>query len=164
LSIPRVDASLIVLAGASGRTLAFGPGHTAGTSPPGGEGTAIINGHRDTHFSVLRTLEPGDALDLERPDGRRVRYRVTRMDVVDSRDTRLLAPADRPALLLVTCWPFESLIAGGPLRYVVTADRDPNELPFAGVRRPGEARVIGSPHDAARAEVLGVGLRGRGAG
>jgi sortase A len=39
LSVPRHDVDLIVLAGASGRTLAFGPGHVDGRAAPGTPGT-----------------------------------------------------------------------------------------------------------------------------
>ena len=46
---------LIVLAGGSGRTLAFGPGHLSASAMPGDIGNAVIGGHRDTHFQFLRT-------------------------------------------------------------------------------------------------------------
>ena len=40
--------------------------------------------------------------------------------MVDSR-TAVLRAADGPALALLTCYPFDTLRAGGPLRWVVTA-------------------------------------------
>jgi sortase A len=121
LTIPGHGTSLIVLSGASGRTLAFGPGHSRGSAPPGIEGTAIVSGHRDTHFAVLRDLRRGDELRIERPDGGVVRYRIDDLQVADSRRARLRAETGGRALLLVTCWPFDALTPGGPLRYVVTA-------------------------------------------
>ena len=121
LKIPRQGTSLIVLSGASGRTLAFGPGHTPGSAPPGGAGTAIVSGHRDTHFSVLRDVRRGDEVLVERPDGGVVRYWIDDLLVADSRTAGLRAPGNGRALLLVTCWPFRALTPGGPLRYVVTA-------------------------------------------
>ena len=42
------------------------------------------------------------------------------MDVVDSRRGHLLLDAQIPMLTLVTCYPFNSDEAGGPLRFVVT--------------------------------------------
>jgi sortase len=63
---PSVD--LIVLAGASGRTLAFGPGHVTSSALPGQEGTVMLTGHRDTHFRFLRAVTPGRSA---RPDGKR---------------------------------------------------------------------------------------------
>jgi sortase A len=121
LSIPRLDAAMIVLAGDTGRTLAFGPGHTHGSALPGTFGTAIVNGHRDTHFAVLRELESGDELLVERRDGRLVRYVVDELAVADSRTAQVRAPDDASALVLITCWPFDALRPGGPMRYVVTA-------------------------------------------
>ena len=55
---PHVD--VIILSGASGRTLAFGPGHASSTALPGQEGTMIVTGHRDTHFRFLKDVKPKD--------------------------------------------------------------------------------------------------------
>ena len=62
LSVARLGVRRLVLAGASGRTLAFGPGHHAGTALPGAPGNAVISGHRDTHFRFLGELRPGDGI------------------------------------------------------------------------------------------------------
>ncbi len=121
LDFPRLDASMIVLSGASGRTLAFGPGHTPGTAVPGEPGTAIVSGHRDTHFAVMRELRRGDELRVETADGRLVLYEIETLEVVDSRTARLRAARRGTALVLVTCWPFDALTPGGPMRYVATA-------------------------------------------
>jgi sortase A len=40
---------------------------------------------------------------------------------VDSRDTRLRHDDQGRTLVLVTCYPFEAVMPGGPMRYVVTA-------------------------------------------
>ncbi len=121
LEIPRLDASMIVLSGASGRSLAFGPGHTQGTALPGEPGTAIVSGHRDTHFAVLEKLERGDEVVVERADGLVVRYEIEEIQVADARTSRLRISTEERALLLVTCWPFDALTPGGPMRYVATA-------------------------------------------
>jgi hypothetical protein len=63
---PSVD--LIVLAGAYGRTLAFGPGHVTSSALPGQEGTVMLTGHRDTHFRFLKDVQTGRS---PRPDGKR---------------------------------------------------------------------------------------------
>jgi sortase A len=112
---------MIVLAGASGRTLAFGPGHLTGTPLPGEEGNAVISGHRDTHFAFLARLRPGDEVDVERPDGQWRRYVVSGAEVVDRRAVGVAHDAGDTRLTLVTCYPFATLRPGGPLRYVVTA-------------------------------------------
>ncbi len=122
LQVPELGVDQFVLAGASGRTLAFGPGHVPGSALPGGEGNAVISGHRDTHFRWLRKLQKGDVLAIQRPDGQRLSYRVKQLAVVDESDTRILQAGDQSVLHLVTCFPFDALIPGGPLRYVVTAE------------------------------------------
>lgn len=116
------DVELIVLSGGSGRTLAFGPGHLSVSALPGENGNSVIAGHRDTHFQFLQHVEVGDTIDLATPDGRGHRYRVSNIDVVDSRRGSLVLDTDRPVLSLVTCYPFNTLDAGGPLRYVVSAE------------------------------------------
>jgi sortase A len=121
LEIPRASAAFIVLAGASGRTLAFGPGHLDGTAPPGTPGNCVLSGHRDTQFEALRGLVRGDAVVVETPDGKRHTYRVAELAVVDRCDTRLLEPTPGESLTLVTCYPFDAVVPGGPLRYVVRA-------------------------------------------
>lgn len=121
IAIPRLGAAWIVLSGASGRTLAFGPGHTDGSALPGRLGAAIVSGHRDTHFSVLRGLQIGDLIAVERPDGATVEYRVEDLRIADARSDRLRDPGVGRSLVLVTCWPFDALTAGGPLRWVATA-------------------------------------------
>ena len=147
LVIPRLGASFVVLSGDSGSSLAFGPGHNSASVLPGHPGTAVISGHRDTHFSALARLRTGDRIEIERPDGVTVAYRITALEIADTRRDRLAlgeipraapsaasapnrqalrgppqepAPA-RFALALVTCWPFDAVRPGGPMRYVVSA-------------------------------------------
>ena len=112
---------LIVLAGGSGRTLAFGPGHLSASAMPGETGNAIIGGHRDTHFQFLEDVEVGEFLGIETAQGQRHLYEVIGVDIVDSRRGALVLDTDAAMLSLVTCYPFDALEAGGPLRYVVTA-------------------------------------------
>jgi len=124
MTVPRLDTSWIVLSGDTGRTLAFGPGQTLGSAEPGFAGTSIVSGHRDTHFTTLRDLLPGDAIEVERRDGRVVRYVVESLDILDARRAGIRALHEPAALVLVTCWPFDAIRTGGPLRYVVTAYAD----------------------------------------
>ena len=58
------DVDLIVLAGGSGRTLAFGPGHLGASALPGEIGNMVIAGHRDTHFAFLQEVRRGDRLGI----------------------------------------------------------------------------------------------------
>ena len=113
---------LIVLAGSSGRTLAFGPGHMSTSVLPGEVGNSVIAGHRDTHFQFLKHLQVGESLEIERPGGRFFRYRIVDVNVVDSRRGSLVLDTVEPMLSLVTCYPFDTAEAGGPMRFVATAE------------------------------------------
>jgi sortase A len=121
LSLPGGEEPLTVLAGASGRNLAFAPALMDGSAGPGAPGVSVIAGHRDTHFRPLAELAIGDELTLERPDGTVLTYVVTALDVVDSERTELRLDADESIVVLVTCWPFDAVTVGGSWRYVVTA-------------------------------------------
>jgi sortase A len=125
LSIGRGAKDLIVLEGSSGRNLAFGPVHDPASVLPGQPGNSVIEGHRDTHFRVLRDLNPGDPISVELADGRRLSFVVVDLRVADSRQSRIVLNGERPRLTLVTCYPFDAVRAGGPLRYVVTAEQRP---------------------------------------
>lgn len=122
LRAPEHEVDLIVLAGATGRTLAFGPGHLDGTPQPGQAGNAVLAGHRDTSFRFIRYLAREDRLVVQRPNGARVVYRVVNAQILDSRKQWSAPDTDGRRLTLVTCYPFETIIPGGPLRYVVTAE------------------------------------------
>jgi len=121
LSAKGGNIELIVLEGGSGRTLAFGPGHLSISVLPGQKGNSIIAGHRDTHFQFLQYMKLGESIQVETPDGRMHYYEVIDIDVVDSRRGSLLLDTDAPTLSLVTCYPFNALEPGGPMRYVVSA-------------------------------------------
>lgn len=121
LHVPRLGVELYVLAGASGRTLAFGPGHLYGTAAPGETGNSVIAAHRDTHFAFLRDLRADDEVIVETPAGRVTRYAVSEARIVDEYDREVLEQDVAPRLTLVTCWPFDAVVPNGPLRYVVSA-------------------------------------------
>jgi len=112
----------MILEGSSGRNLAFGPTHDPASVMPGEAGNSVIEGHRDTHFAVLRGIKLGDTLDVETAKRRHARFVVTNVRIVDSRRARIALRADRPRLTLVTCYPWEAVVPGGPLRLVVTAE------------------------------------------
>lgn len=107
--------SLYVLADSGGEGLAFGPTllsmqHAQAT---------VIAGHRDTHFTGLEDLELGGQVRLQRLGGETRSYLVESIHVVDSRHARLIGNPGE--LLLVSCYPFNAMDPGGPLRYVVRA-------------------------------------------
>lgn len=125
LQMPRLSVDLIVLAGAHGRTLAFGPGHVGSSALPGQQGTMMLVGHRDTHFQFLKEVRMNDRLELIGVDGTTRRYRVTEQRVMDSRRDSIATSHEGTELVLVTCFPFDAIMPGGPLRYVVRAEAIP---------------------------------------
>jgi sortase A len=128
LSLPERGVDLIVLADASGRSMAFGPGLVAGSVPPGTAGNTVLSGHRDTQFRFLKDLAPGDRIWLEVANGVRHDYVVTDAVVVHAGDLEVLWDTGDSRLTLVTCFPFDAVVPGGPLRYVVRADRLPGGI------------------------------------
>lgn len=126
LSVPRHRIRQLVLEGNSGRNLAFGPVFVDGTLNGHDH---VISGHRDTHFRFLASLEAGDLIQLTTRDTTGW-YQVRYTDVVDSRVADLVIEPGLDRISLVTCYPFNSPVAGGPLRYVVTAV--PMETGFSG--------------------------------
>ena len=121
LRAPRLSEDHVVLAGASGRNMAFGPTHLESTGAIGDASNAVVSGHRDTHFAFLEQLEVGDRIDIDTPDAAHHRYVVEETFVVHENDLWVLEPTGRETLTLVTCFPFDALVPGGAERYVVRA-------------------------------------------
>jgi sortase A len=123
LTMPARGVDLYILDDASGRALAFGPGHVSGTALPAHPGNSVIVAHRDTHFAFLREVVTGDEIDVVGRDGAAAQYRVRDVAVLDQSETRVLDPADASQLTLITCFPFDAVQPGSRLRYVVIAQR-----------------------------------------
>ncbi|MGQ9427601.1 class GN sortase [Gilvimarinus sp. F26214L] len=116
LTVDRLGIEQIVLSDHSGEALAFGPGAAqAGDA-------LVLAGHRDSHFAFLRNLQPGDRIKWQARDQSSEEYRVTSMEVLDIRVQEQIVP-DPNTLLLITCYPFDTLSAGGPLRFAVVAQK-----------------------------------------
>ena len=134
LSVPGRNIRQMILEGNSGRNLAFGPVLLDGSSL--GQ-DLVISGHRDTHFSFLRELSLGDRVQIQLRDGAQW-YEVSQLEIIDSRLQELVIDPGISRLSLVTCYPFDSPSAGGPMRYVVTAQpaasalKQPQRSPSSG--------------------------------
>jgi sortase A len=64
----------------------------------------------------LKDVRPNDQFDLTTTAGTTVHHRVTEQRVLDSRGDVIPTQRDRQELVLVTCFPFNAIKAGGPLR------------------------------------------------
>ncbi len=121
ISIDRIGAEAIVLQGASGEALAFGPALLNETSRPGTRGTSVIAAHRDTHFAFLQNVKVGDLIKVTRDDGLEFVYRALSMRVVDANNSGIDRHAAGFHLVLSTCYPFDA-ITHGTQRYLVEAE------------------------------------------
>lgn len=121
LQWPEEGISLIVLEGAFGSALAFGPGRMENSAMPGATGISIICGHRDTVFSFLKHVKYGERFFMQTQDGRLRQFVVTGITVQDAKNIRLQVEADEPRLTLVTCYPFDGIVPS-ELRYLVYAE------------------------------------------
>lgn len=115
------ENDLYILAGISGRTLAFGPGLFLGGATAGEQGNTIIAGHRDSHFLRLKYLQLGDVIELTNTQGHLSQYQVTDLRVVHESQVEEMATTKDSRLTLITCYPFDALSAEADLRYIVEA-------------------------------------------
>jgi sortase len=122
------DKSWYVLAGASGRNLAFAPAHVSSTPVPGEIGNSVIVGHRDTQFNSLKRLQKGDIIEVKTKH-KRQQFKVTMLRIAVHSQLEYLHTSinndtfddDQPSLTLITCYPFDSLLPNPTHRYVVRA-------------------------------------------
>jgi len=121
LKFLRTKSELTVLSGDSGSSLAFAPGWNSKSAKPGEQGVTVISGHRDAHFKILKDIEMGDLIEVVTPQSETVNYQVKTIEIVDSRVATINTEQSGQTLVLVTCYPFDAIVAGGPLRYVITA-------------------------------------------
>ncbi len=128
LDVPGLGIDRIVLAGASGSSLAFGPGHLFGSSLPGQQGNIVIAGHRDTHFRFLKDIQQGEIIHLQSLTGKTIQYEVSKTVIVDEKQAKYLANTSENHLTLITCYPFDAIHPGGPLRYLVIAKQQSADI------------------------------------
>jgi len=121
LEAPRLNKTVYVMQDDSGESLAFGPGHMPASAKPSTEGHVIIAGHRDSHFSFLQDLYVGDLITTGNQHAEVKQYRITEIEIIDSSKQEINL-FDNEQLTLITCYPFDSVVPGGPLRYLVHAE------------------------------------------
>jgi len=120
ISFAKHNKNYIILAGGTGRTMAFGPGHVSSSSLPGQGGNSVIVGHRDTHFSILQNLEHGDIINIQL-ENKNLSYTVADSFIVDKYQSEVMQEHGSEMLTLITCYPFNAMQAGSRLRYIVQA-------------------------------------------
>ena len=114
--------SFVVLNGDEGAALAFAPGMSRQGALPHERGVKVISAHRDTHFRILRHAAIDQAVELVDRRGNLSQYQIHTIQVVDTTtDQLVISPEEDGKLLLVTCYPFDAVSSGVPLRLVVEA-------------------------------------------
>ncbi len=119
LRIPAIGLTVPVVPDDDKVSLLRGVGHIPGTAMPGGLGTVGLAGHRDTFLRPLAHIAPAMEIQVSR-GASLYRYRVDRTEIVHPEAVRVLDTAEKPELVLVTCWPFH-YIGAAPLRFIVHA-------------------------------------------
>jgi len=120
IEVPRLNIVQYVMRDASGESLAFGPGHLANSALPASKGHSMIAGHRDSHFEFIKKLAIGDIVIVSNYQSDRQFYRVNNAVEFDTRKEQLNL-TEHDMLTLITCYPFNELVPGGPLRWIVDA-------------------------------------------
>ncbi|WP_248290919.1 class GN sortase [Pseudoalteromonas arctica] len=120
LNWPSQKQTLTLLAGASGRNLAFAPSHFLASGELGSERGVLIAGHNDTHFAFLQDVKVGEQFSLQTQNGVIEQYQVRGIDVIHQSQDDFLA---QDGLYLLTCYPFNSVVSGTELRLLVSADK-----------------------------------------
>ena len=118
-SIPRFDLELPVYDGATELHMNRGIARIDGTAMPGEQGNLGIAGHRDGYFRVLKDIGFGDEIILTGPEGPQT-YLVEQLMIVDPSAVEVLHHTERPAITLVTCYPFY-FVGHAPERFIVRA-------------------------------------------
>ena len=112
VKIPKIGVRLPIYHGTTQDTLAMGAGHLYGTDlPVGGKSRhTVVTAHTGmpdaTMFDDLNTLKKGDYFYFD-VQGKTLRYKVFRINVVEPNDIRLLRrEKGRDLATLITCTPY----------------------------------------------------------
>lgn len=111
LTIPRIEAKLPVTAGVTEEQLKVSEGWVTQSAPIGGEGNAVIAGHRSytygRHFNRLGELEAGDEIRYTSADGEDMTFLVSEILTIKPGDPATFAapPEGTAQLTLYTCTP-----------------------------------------------------------
>ena len=129
LSIPRLNASEVVVQGTTPADLEQGPGHYAASPLPGEFGNVLIMGRRTTYGGPFRDLDQlvsGDRITLTTANGT-FTYVVNRLQSASAGQAQLLDGTPDSQLTLVTSTP--EYLPTGRLAVVAKLQGQPLDLP-----------------------------------
>ena len=123
LTIPQHNINQIILKGTSGQALSFGPSFHEESFLPQDEKVTIISSHRDSHGNYIKKLKLGEKIKIQDEKGNWHTYIINEFFTINVKKETFVITTDEQRLLLVTCFPFNSLQSGTPFRYVVSAKK-----------------------------------------
>ncbi len=121
LTIPRHKVDQIVLAGTSGQALSWAPVYHKESKLPGTGGTTILSSHKDSHWIYIKKLQKGDVIKLQDRFQQWHSYTIEDFGILNVKTDSISTTNAKEVLLIITCYPFNALTSGTPLRYVVSA-------------------------------------------
>lgn len=119
LKVDKIRLEVPVFEGTSESVLNRGVGRIANTARLGEAGNVGIAGHRDGFFRGLKDVDIGDKMQLETVSGTKT-YTIDSIKLVAKDDVSVLENEPKPAVTLVTCFPFY-FVGSAPQRYIVHA-------------------------------------------
>ena len=140
LRIPALKLAVPIFEGTSEQNLNRGAGRIEGTARIGEPGNVGIAAHRDGFFRVLKDVQIGDELLLERLD-RTDSYRIVSTVIVDPSDVSVLEPTATHSVTLVTCFPFY-YVGSAPRRFIVHAQLVSQKKTPAGEKSRQASRAV----------------------
>ncbi len=120
IRIPKLSEEYPIVQGTDNRSLKHGVGHYVDSVMPGVKDNSVLSGHRDSVFSKLGQLKPGDQVIVQTSDGI-FTYVVRSTRIVMADDRTVIVPTPTAVLTLSTCYPFH-YIGSAPKRFIVSAD------------------------------------------
>jgi sortase A len=70
----------------------------------------------------LQDITIGDKFTTTAANNTDQSYQVSSIEIIDTAKQDIYIQDNQPQLILVTCYPFNAVVAGGTLRYVVISE------------------------------------------
>lgn len=121
LSFARLEKNIVILNGGDPTTLAFSAGAIAPFNQINGVTPFVVAGHNDSHFSFLENIQMKDIISMRDQHGKSQLYQVEAIDIIDASTGQFPILANDSSLILITCYPFNTIGNNSDERYVITA-------------------------------------------
>lgn len=123
LSFKRLEKNIVILNGGDPTTLAFSAGAIAPFNKTNSGKPFVIAGHNDSHFAFLEDILMKDVISMKDQQGKNQLYQVEAIDIIDASQGQLPILVNDSSLILITCYPFNSINTNSNERYIITAKR-----------------------------------------